>query len=231
MRAVKFRRTAFHEKYLNICQDSQIALGFTEKNFELNDLTKIFRTEDLIELKQVHADTIHFSKEIEPGSAGDGIILEQRNRLAVIKTADCVPLFFWDNTLTIAGIIHVGWQGLLRGIEQKLLILLKKRSISLENLYFFLGPSIERDCYQVGKDLYDKFSRKTYRQDLFLKLLQDKYLMDIKKGILLSLKSSGIREDQIMLSDLCTFCEKERFPSYRRDHKTGQRIYNFLYLK
>ena len=44
-------------------------------------------------------------------------------------------------------------------------------------------------------------------------------------------KESGIPDQRIQESTLCTFCEKDRFPSYRRCPTPGKRIYNFLLLK
>jgi YfiH family protein len=206
-------------------------LGFTEYGFELEDLAELFKEGQMLELKQVHSDIIHFSGEIGPLTEGDGIILTLKNRIAVIKTADCVPLFFWHENYSIGGIIHAGWQGFYKGIESKLLKLLAEKAVKLEHLYFYMGPSIEKNCYEVGRDLYEKFSGKDYRDEIFFKKNKEKFLMDIKRGIYLSLKKSGIRDERIMATNLCTYCETSRFPSYRRDKKTGNRIFNFLYLK
>jgi YfiH family protein len=155
--------------------------------------------------------------------------------MAVIKTADCTPLFFRDSHYSIGGIIHIGWQGLLKGIEKKMVVLLKEgKSIPLENLHFYLGPAIEKGCYEVGEDLYEQFSKKSYREDIFFyKSHQQKrkYWMDVKKGISLSLQELGIPGSRIMDFRLCTFCEVERLPSYRRNKGTPNRIYNFLLLK
>jgi len=161
--------------------------------------------------------------------------------MAVIETADCTPLFFWyhDSTnYSIGGVVHIGWRGLLKGIEKKLLELLAAKfvNIDIRQLNVFLGPAIEKNCYEVGPDLYEMFSPKTYRDDIFspLDIKRDreyKYLLDVKKGIRLSLRESGIPDQRIWESTLCTFCEKDRFPSYRRCPIPGKRIYNFLLLK
>jgi len=45
-------------------------------------------------------------------------------------------------------------------------------------------------------------------------------------GILPALVAGRIHD-----AGLCTFCSGGRFPSYRRDGKTGRRIFNFLQLK
>ncbi len=55
--------------------------------------------------------------------------------------------------------------------------------------------------------------------------------MDLTSGLKLSLAALGVAAERIQDSGLCTFCSAGRFPSYRRDGKTGKRIFNFLLLK
>jgi YfiH family protein len=237
----KLQRKKFNGNFINVYETPRIILGFTEIHFSFTDLSRLFAPYKLIELKQVHSDIIHLSSQIEPGSEGDGIILDQKETMAVIETADCTPLFFWYHDSTnyaIGGVVHIGWRGLLKGIEKKLLELLAAKfvNIDIRQLNVFLGPAIEKNCYEVGPDLYEMFSPKTYRDDIFspLDIKRDreyKYLLDVKKGIRLSLRESGIPDQRIWESTLCTFCEKDRFPSYRRCPIPGKRIYNFLLLK
>jgi YfiH family protein len=238
---MKFQRKKYNGNFINVYETPWIILGFTEIHFSFTDLSRLFGSYKLIELKQVHSDIIHLSSQIEPGSKGDGIILDQKDTMAVIKTADCTPLFFWNHSSTecsIGGVIHIGWRGLLKGIEKKLLEFLAAAfaNVDIRQLNVFLGPSIEKKCYEVGPDLYEMFSLKTYRDDIFSPIYTNedrkyKYMLDVKKGIRLSLKESGIPAQRIWESTLCTFCEKDRFPSYRRCPTQGKRIYNFLILK
>jgi YfiH family protein len=238
---MKLQRKKFNGNFYNIYETPRLIMGFTEIHFSFTDLARLFAPYKLIELKQVHSDIIHVSSQIEPGSEGDGIILDQKDTMAVIKTADCTPLFFWHpggTDCSIGGVLHIGWRGLLKGIEKKLLELLAVKfvNIDIRRLNVFLGPSIEKNCYEVGPDLYEMFSSKTYRDDIFTPLYTNrnriyKYLLDVKKGIGLSLKESGIPNQRIWESTLCTFCAKDRFPSYRRCPTPGKRIHNFLLLK
>ncbi|NIM11247.1 MAG: hypothetical protein GTO45_04580 [Candidatus Aminicenantes bacterium] len=249
--AFEIKRRTFNESVINVYENHWMILGFTEIDFLMEDLAQMFHISPsrLIELKQVHSDTIWFSSQLATGvervqTEGDGIILDQRGRMAIIKTADCTPLFFWDQHYSSGGVIHIGWQGLLKGIEKKLVKLLDEKSpeFNLQQMVVFLGPSIEAKCYEVGLDLRENFSGKTYRDDIFYiykSISNDnqtdhtshQMVMDVKKGIRLSLIESGIPEDHIIVSPLCTFCQSNRFPSHRRHPESDQRIYNFLMLK
>ena len=237
-----FNRIKRKGGFINVHETPQILLGFTELDFPLESLRQELSSYRLRELKQVHSDIIRFSSQIRQDSEGDGIILDESNCGAAIKTADCTPLCFWfprDSGSMGGGVIHIGWRGLLQGIELKVVDLLEKRfsSFTRRQLNIFLGPSIEKKCYEVGEDLYKAFSTKSYRDKIFSPISSGgvetgprKYWLDVKQGIRLSLQEAGIPAHQVAASSLCTFCEADRFPSHRRNPNSG-RIYNFLILK
>jgi copper oxidase (laccase) domain-containing protein len=83
----------------------------------------------------------------------------------------------------------------------------------------------------VGEELPRLFAGKKYGKEIFSKMGPGKYAMDLKAGLKLSLAALGVAAERIQDSGLCTFCSGGRFPSYRRDGKTGKRIFNFLLLK
>lgn len=242
---VTFKRKSGNGCFFNYYEDDRIVFGFTERGFTLRALAGVFPQYPLKELKQVHSDIVRFSSGIptvqpsfdEPVMEGDGIILDETGIMAVIKTADCTPLFFRDENHTVGGVVHIGWQGLHKGIEKKIPALMEERSIPSDNLHFYMGPAIEESCYEVGADLYEKFSLKGYRDNIFSKKTgpeTGKYWMDVPEGISLSLQEMGVPVQRISKSGLCTFCEMERFPSYRRDKGQddgNRRIYSFLALK
>ncbi len=228
---ITFTRVAYKGKFLNVYKNKKIILGFTEKGFTLDELAEFLGVGDLLELKQTHSNFIHFSGDIKRGMTGDGIILDRPGSVAVIKTADCVPLFFWDKKCSLGGIVHIGWRGLHKDIEVKLIEMLKKRlgSREMKKLIFFMGPAIAVECYEVSRDMLFKFTGKSTAR-VFGFNEAGSFVMNIKNGIINSLVEMGIARDQVQSSGLCTHCEKERFPSYRRDKKNDDRIYNFLYL-
>ncbi len=227
----KLEHVPFNSSAFNICEDGSIIMGFTENGFAIEDLKTIFPGNKLVQLKQIHSNRIVFANQAVEGTTGDGLFLSEPGTIAVIKTADCVPLFFWNSSQSLAGILHVGWKGLMSGIELELLKIVNDQSIRLKDLNFVTGPAIESTCYEVGLDLYETFSSKNYRDEIFIPKKNGKFWLDIKKGISLSLIKKGITINQISDFPLCTYCLYPRFPSYRKNGKTGQRIFNFILLK
>lgn len=228
--AIKLKRIKVNTSFLNIYENKNLALGFTERHFRMERLIRYFAPYQLFQLKQIHSDIILEANRIKAVSEGDGIVIGKR-QMAVIKTADCLPLFFWNRNYSIGGILHVGWQGLLKGIEKKLTDYLRGESLNTGEMNFFLGAGIEKDCYEVGGELFTKFKSKGYAGQIFSPIQAGKFLMDLKKGVKLSLMGEGIPAQNITDVSICTFCTPDRLPSYRRREKTDERIYNFLILK
>jgi YfiH family protein len=225
---IELKARIFEGHTLHVHENERIVFGFTELDFPAAALQRFFKPSPLLFLKQIHSARIIKAGDWHVGAEVDGLLLDMPGAVAVIQTADCLPLFFFDNDFKVGGVIHVGWRGLWQEIEKKLLELIPGKR---ENYFFYLGPAIEKKCYPVGEELVRLFGDKPYGENIFTPGRGGKYLMDLKAGLIQSLLSAGIAAAQIQNCGLCTFCSQNRFPSYRRDGKTGKRIYNFLSLR
>ena len=225
---IELQTRYFEGHAVQLFENNRIIFGFTENGFSAAALQRFFKPQPLLFLRQIHSAGIVKARKWQAVSEGDGLILEKPGSVAVIQTADCLPLFFFNSDFTVGGVIHVGWRGFWQEIEKTLLELIPGKR---EDYFFYLGPTIEKKCYPVGDDLYRLFRDKPCAEKIFTPGRDDKYLMDLKAGLIMSLLNEGIAAAQIQDCDLCTFCLKNRFPSYRRDGKTGKRIFNFLSLR
>lgn len=77
---IDFLRKKINDRFVNFFENKNIAFGYTEKNFNLHDISIYFNHRDLIELEQIHSNIIFQSSQVEYGSKGDGIILDQRQK-------------------------------------------------------------------------------------------------------------------------------------------------------
>ena len=209
-------------------ENKKLIFGYTETDTTIEIIEEFFNIRKTVQLDQVHGNKIYFSDAITDYPDGDGIILNETGVLAVIRTADCVPLFFWEDSGRYAGVIHIGWRGLYSKIEINLLKILKGTGIAVENISFYTGPAIEGKCYTVQQDLVEKFSDFAFKENIF-KNTKEGYAMDVIRGIELSLIKEGVPKQNIKHSGICTFCNKN-FPSYRRGDRE-KRIFNFLIRK
>ena len=141
----------------------------------------------------------------------DGLITANSNLFLSLSVADCCPIFIYDNVLKIRGLIHSGWKGTKDKIILNALEKFTDLGSNVSNLTFYLGPSIGDCCYEVQNDVADYF-----HENCKLNKSDKKFLIDIKKQIMLDLIKYGVNEKQIKISDICTF-EDENCESFRRD--------------
>ena len=85
---------------------------------------------------------------------GDWLFTRKERTAVLIRTADCMPVFFYSRTKPLVGIIHAGWKGTAAGIVPKVLDFLGD---DLSDAEFFLGPCIRRDRYEVQRDVSSLF--------------------------------------------------------------------------
>ena len=81
-------------------------------------------TNKIFILEQVHGDTFYNTKDLNAQDRieGDALYSNQTGEVLVVKTADCMPLFFWSEVEQLIGVIHSGWKGTELGISEKLFL-------------------------------------------------------------------------------------------------------------
>lgn len=181
--------------------------------------------DNLVMVKQVHGSTIVAAERPDPelaDMAADGLITKTAGLVLGIRTADCVPVFFWDPVGKVAGIVHGGWKGVKDGIiGQMLKIFEKKCGTKMKELRVAIGPSIRKCCYEVGSEFLGYFPG-------FYSGKGAKGRLDLVGVIKSRLLKRGILEAHIDDTELCTVCENKRFFSYRMETQTPERILSVI---
>lgn len=201
----------------------------------LNKISSYFPVtpKNIIFLNQIHSDLVIKKLDKRPSfSKADGIITSIKGLALAIKTADCLPIFLFDSNKKIISAIHAGWRGTALKIVKKAIKKLKQDfNCKPADIYAFLGPAINGNCYEVGKDVFEYFNflgKKKY--DFFNKSKSKKFFMDLKGINIYLMEEEGILSENIEVCDLCTHCEKELFYSYRRDGLNAGRNISFILL-
>lgn len=182
--------------------------------------------DNLVMVKQVHGSTVVVAEHPDPElleMPADGLITKVPGLVLGVRTADCVPVSFWDPVQKIAGIAHGGWKGVKDGIiAQMLKIFEKKCGSKMADLQVAIGPSIRKCCYEVGKEFLGYFPGFYRGKDAA------KGHLDLVGVIKSRLVKRGVREAHICDSGLCTVCENKKFFSYRLEAQTPERILSVI---
>ncbi len=140
---------------------------------------------------------------------------------AAIVTADCVPLFVWDDTGTYAALAHCGWRGVVKGLPEKTARALLTLNPKL-HLNAWLGPHIQACCFEVQEDVAAQFPPGCIIRH------ENKIFIDLNIEIKRQLTEAGIPAKRIQAPYYCTCTDKENFFSWRRDHEKNL-LLSFLY--
>jgi YfiH family protein len=183
-------------------------------------------------LNQVHGNRVIIVSEHGHQGDGDGMITRVPQIALTIKTADCVPVLFYDEGKKIVGAVHSGWRGLYNEV---IVYTLKKATeifgSDISSIKAVVGPCIEESCYEIGKDVLDKFKERfKWWQDI-IKLDNNKIYLNLRKGVTLQMINMGVKPDNIEQIELCTFCRGDLFYSWRRDGRKKERMFSFIGLK
>lgn len=180
------------------------------------ELKRKFSLETLWRPHQIHSDTIFVDGEGD----GDGIIITKPS-IAVIRTADCVPVVLFDKAGNVAGVFHSGWRGTELKIVSKGVKMMKE--CGCKNISAVIFPAIGFCCFEIGEELLERFKTAgipTERRG-------GKLYADLVTAIKNELEDAGITD----VSDRseCTFCGEGYF-SYRKN-KTEKRHATFVVVR
>lgn len=167
-------------------------------------------------LNQVHSNLAVEAVPDMPLTQADASYTAQSGVVCAVMTADCLPLLICSKDGKDIAAIHAGWRGLLDGVIDNTVTALRSTK-----LMAWLGPAIGPGQFEVGDEVRIAFVAKSpdYAAG-FKRHGNGKWLADIYQLARINLAKFGIT--QTYGSNFCTYTDKERFYSYRRDKVTGR---------
>ena len=160
-------------------------------------------------LHQVHGATVvHADTVVRPPKA-DASFTRGRGTVCVVKIADCMPVLLADQDASVVGAAHAGWRGLADGVLEATV---DAMGAPPSALYAWLGPAIGPQVYEVGEDVRAAIGEPA---SAFCATRPGHWLLDLYAVARARLEAKGVR--RIYGGGYCTYTERERFFSYRRD--------------
>lgn len=173
-------------------------------------------------LDQIHSNTVIHADATQASDAkpvaADASVSATPGVVCAVLTADCLPVFFCNQSATEVAVAHAGWRGLHAGILSKTI---EAMVSPVGELIANLGPAIGAQSFEVGEEVYQAFVDKNpSNKTAFVSNRKGHYLCDIYHLAMIELQALGVR--QISGGQHCTYREKEKFYSYRRQPETGR---------
>lgn len=159
---------------------------------------------------------------------GDGLISTTPGLRIAVKSADCIPLLVADPSTRTVAAVHAGWRGAAARIA--VAAVEKMRAATGANpvdLLVAAGAAIRACCFEVGPEVAIQFRHIFPEWDN----LSHPSHVDLMETIRRQFAGEGVRAERMDLDGPCTCCGGDEFHSWRRDKRTGARMYASIEIR
>lgn len=194
--------------------------------------------------KQTHTTNVRLVTEKDCGKGVvypldyddvDGLITNVPEILLCTSYADCVPLYFADVKNKAIGLGHSGWRGTVGRMGDVMLKAMKDAfGTKPEDVFAAIGPSICKDCYEVGEEVAEAFRQsfpKEWEFLLFRGKEEGKYQLDLWEANKRILLKAGVLWEHLAVTDICTCCNGESLFSHRASQGKRGNLGAFMELR
>lgn len=176
-------------------------------------------------LEQIHGVKVVDAKTDGVVRTADGSYSSQVGHACLVMTADCLPILLCDKWGTQVAALHCGWRSLAKGICARGL---QKFNAKPDDILAYLGPGISQPHFEVGVDVLKAFFKAARSQrhadeiaGAFISAQRPlHFYADIYALARAELCALGVTA--IYGGNDCTYSDKARFYSFRRDKVTGR---------
>lgn len=203
-----------------------------------------FSCENLVCSDQTHTTNVRVVTETDRGKGFmrprdytdvDGMVTNVPGLVLATFYADCVPLYLVDPVHRAIGLSHSGWKGTVGKIGKRTVeVMGEQYGTRPEDLVAAIGPSICQECYEVGEDVIEQFQTafdEEHWDELFYRKPDGKYQLNLWHANELIFREAGLKEEQIVTTDICTCCNPDVLFSHRASHGKRGNLGAFLMLK
>ena len=178
-------------------------------------------------LKQVHGRAVACADGGTRNPQADAAFSRQLGAVCAVMTADCLPVLFCDEAGSVVAAAHAGWRGLAAGVLEATVAAMQSPA---DRIVAWMGAAIGPQSFEVGVEVRDTFvADLPDTVDAFKPgRSAGKWWADIYYLARLRLARIGV--NRVHGGGHCTFTDRQRFYSFRRDGATG-RMASLIWLQ
>lgn len=172
---------------------------------------------ELAAMKQIHSNLVLMTDRPGPCGEGDALLTNCPGVAVSVRTADCYPILLADARNRAVGAVHAGWRGTITHIIERSLEKMRAEFGTLPaDVHAAIGPGIGACCYEVGEEVARQFG------------FDSRTHLDLASENRKQLEAAGVAPRNIEALGVCTFCDAERFFSYRREKEKAGRMTSYI---
>ena len=163
-------------------------------------------------MEKVNEEDIGKGKDtFEDGLDCDALYTLIKGTPLCIFHADCVPIFFIDETRDLVGIIHAGFKGTMKHVAFKAVRrVIENEGLDIKNLKFYIGPYRMPCSFEV-----DEESKKQIIESGFEETIIGGHF-DNGLANKLDLYKLGVKDEQIRCANIDTVSDDRCFSAYQK---------------
>ncbi|MBI3997247.1 MAG: polyphenol oxidase family protein [Candidatus Omnitrophica bacterium] len=219
-----------HGWWLRRWAGDRILAGITGRETDVASLLQqSARPLTTVAAEQVHGASVaiveraHAIVDVLPGC--DALLTSLPGIALLIRTADCLPVFFSDPSRNVVGLAHAGWRGLAAGLLPRVVAAFQHTyHITADHLDIAIGPAIHACCYDVGPEFVARFGA-------YIEMREGHRTCNLIAAATDQLQQAGVRSQKIMETGHCTACEIDQWFSLRREGPSTGRMTSLIAVK
>ncbi len=138
-----------------------------------------------------------------------------------VRTADCVPLFFFDEATRLRALVHAGRAGIGDGIVESCTETLRSLGAHLPTMRVHAGPHIGPCCYRFPRG--SSALETVVREIRWAREAKGSVVsVDLGQEVAQRLRCLGV--ERVNTDTRCTCCHPLRLPSHRREGTSRRRV-------
>ena len=198
--------------------DARISLAM-QLGFDLDDLVMPRQTHSCrVALIDEAFRSLDIDKQEATLEGVDALVTSLQGVVIGVNTADCVPIVLADGQAGVIAVAHAGWRGTVGRIVKNVVTEMCRLGASADRIQVALGPSICKDCFEVGDEVVEAFAKAKFDLIAIVKRNPQtgKAHIDLRAANREVLIAAGVPSENIITSQHCSRCEHDCFFSARR---------------
>lgn len=168
----------------------------------------------------------------------DAVITDIPGLCVCVKTADCIPVLLYDQVRNVVASVHAGWKGTVQYIVRNTIDMMVQHGTNPGDLVAVIAPGISMDSFEVGDEVYDRFSQSCFPMDRIARRYPSniqgpsgncyKWHIDLWEANRWVLEQCGVRD--ISISGIDTYTSPEYYSARRETINTGRNFNGIMLL-
>jgi polyphenol oxidase len=168
-------------------------------------------------IEQVHGTDV-LDLDNGPRATADAVVTRRAGQVCVVQVADCLPVLFASRDGSAVAAAHAGWRGLAAGVLEATV---SRLDCEPARLVAWLGPAIGPEHFEVGEEVRAAFAaRDAGAAVAFVANARGRWQCDLVA--LARRRFAALGVTAVFGGNWCTYSDRLRFFSYRRDGQCGR---------